>query len=122
MPEAFQPVDHLLVSRAESSAKESLKTFRQLPGMPDGPAEAGAPVVLGAVGAGVDVLVGGAAGVVGAVVGAEVGPEVGAEVGAEVDTTLGGAEGATRWWSPSRAKAMSLYKKGGSTAVVGVPG
>src|SRR6185312_11707750 len=55
MPEAFQPVDHLLVSRAESLAKESLKTVRQLPGMPSGLADAGAlgvldvPGVLGAL-------------------------------------------------------------------------
>jgi hypothetical protein len=76
MPEAFQPVDHLVVSRAESLAKESLKTVRQLPETPSGPPDAGVLVVLEELGAGVDVLVGGTVGV---------DPELGVEVGVGVD-------------------------------------
>lgn len=84
MPEAFQPVDHLVVSRAESLAKESLKTFRQLPDTPRGPPVAGALVVLEELGAGADVLVG----VVGGVVGVDA-DELGAGADGEVAEALG---------------------------------
>ena len=81
MPEAFQPVDHLVVSRAGSLAKESLKTVRQLPGTPSGPPDAGALVVLEEVGAGAEVLV-----LVGGTVG--VADEVGVAVGLGDDVVV----------------------------------
>jgi len=104
MPEAFQPVDHLVVSRAGSPAKESLKTVRQLPGMPSGLVDAGVlgavvGVELGVVGAvGVAVALGavGVLGVLGVLGGGAVGvaaDELEAEAGTDVD----GETGAGRW-------------------------